>query len=109
MIYTYTEIRKILKNDFVILAGGGSGRTERRKRPGLRGGGGRAVRESSIIGTGREGRRRTCAPGGLAAIWDDGDVNGRGERGGRETDRLEGVSPGKPFLVGFGCRTVAAM
>ena len=28
---------------------------------------------------------------------------------GGETDWLEGVSPGKPFLVGFGCRTVAAM
>ena len=26
-----------------------------------------------------------------------------------ETDRLEGLSPGKPFLVGFGCRTVVAM
>lgn len=28
--------------------------------------------------------------------------------GGR-TDRVEELSPGKPFLVGFGCRTVAAM
>ena len=28
---------------------------------------------------------------------------------GGETDQLEGVSPGKPFLVGFGCQTVAAM
>ena len=28
---------------------------------------------------------------------------------GGETDRLEGVSLGKPFLVGFGCQTVAAM
>jgi hypothetical protein len=32
----------------------------------------------------------------------------KGDEGGG-TDRLEGVSPGKPFLVGFGCRTVAAM
>lgn len=34
------------------------------------------------------------------------ETKGEGEG---ETDRLEGLSPGKPFLVGFGCRTVAAM
>lgn len=34
------------------------------------------------------------------------EAKGEGEG---ETDRLEGLSPGKPFLVGFGCRTVAAM
>lgn len=68
---THRETCEILKNDFVILARGGCRRTERWERHGLSGGGGgRAIGETSIIGTGREGRRRTrSAPGGLAAMW----------------------------------------
>jgi len=87
---THSETRKILKNYFVILARGGCRGTERGERHGLgRGGGGRAIGETSIIGTGRERRRRTrSAPGGLAATWDGDRVNGRGEMG--KGERLTG-------------------
>jgi hypothetical protein len=94
---THRKTREILKNDFVILARGGCRRTERGERHGLSGGGGgRAIGKTSIIGTGRKGRRRTrSAPGGLAATWDDERVSGRGEMGkGGETDRVEELSPG---------------
>jgi hypothetical protein len=108
---THGETRKILKNEFVILARSRCRRTERRERHGLsRGGGGGTVGETGIIGTGRKGRRRTrSAPGGLAAKRDGKNANGRGEGGRGKDYRVEGLSPGKPFLVGFGCRTVAAM
>lgn len=90
---THSETRKILKNDFVVLARGGCRRGERRERHGLSGGGGgRAIGETSIIGTGREGRRRTRpAPGGLAATWNGDRVNGRGEmgKGGRLTGQKD--------------------
>jgi hypothetical protein len=79
---THSETRKILKNDFVILARGGCRRTKRGERHGLRGGGGRAIGETGIIRTGRERRRGTCsAPGGLAATWNGEWVSGRGEMG----------------------------
>lgn len=82
---THRESRKILKNDFVILARGGCGRTERWERHCLSGGGGRAIGETSIIGTGREGRRRTrSAPGGLAATRNGDKVDGRSEMGKEE-------------------------
>jgi hypothetical protein len=56
---THSETREILKNDFVILAGGGCRGTEwGERRHGLSGGGGGlTIGETSIIGTGREGRR----------------------------------------------------
>jgi hypothetical protein len=76
---THSETRKILKDDPVILARGGCRRTKRWERHGLRGGGGRAIGETSIIGTGRERRRGTCsAPGGLAAASNGERVSGRG-------------------------------
>jgi hypothetical protein len=82
---TYSETREVLKNDLVILARGGRGRTKRGERCGLRrSGGGRPVWETSIIGTGREGRRGTrSAPGGPAAIGDSRNIreDGRGEGG----------------------------
>jgi len=45
--------------------------------------------------------------GGYTEWWEGQRKRRNGEGGG--TDRLEGLSPGKPFLVGFGCRTVVAM
>jgi hypothetical protein len=107
---THSETCKILKNDFVILARGGCRRTKRRERHGSGGGGGRAIGETSIIRTERERRRGTCsAPGGPVATWNGERVSGRGEMEQGGTDRLEGLSPGKLFLVGFGCRTIVAM